>query len=59
MRKNHTGGREGLPKEVTYKAKFKRWNRDFSDFPVAKTALPLQGARVQFLVRELDPTCYN
>ena len=59
MRKNHTGGREGLPKEVTYKAKFKRWNRDFPDFPVAKTALPLQGARVQFLVRELDPTCCN
>ena len=45
MRKRITlGGREGLPKEVTYKAKFKTWNRDFPDFPVAKTTLPLQGA---------------
>ena len=25
--------------------------------PVAKTLLPVQGARVQSLVRKLDPTC--
>lgn len=27
MRENNTGGREGLPEEVIYKAKFKRCNK--------------------------------
>ena len=27
--------------------------------PVAKALLPKQGPRVQSLVRELDPRCYN
>ena len=30
---------------------------DFLGGPVAKTAFPMQGAWVQSLVRELDPTC--
>ena len=29
----------------------------FPGGPVAKTALSMQGAQVQFLVRELNPTC--
>ena len=33
--------------------------REFLCGPVAKTLLPKQGARVQSLVRELDPTCHN
>ena len=32
-------------------------NGDFPGGPVAKT--PRQGAQVQSLVRELDPTCYK
>ena len=33
---------------------------DFPGGPVVKTPLlPVQGARVQFLVRELDPTCHS
>ena len=33
---------------------------DFPGGPVAKTPMfPMQGAQVQFLVRELDPTCHN
>ena len=31
--------------------------RDFPGGPVGKTALPMQGAQVQSLVGELDPTC--
>ena len=34
-------------------------NRDFPGGPVAKTALPVQGAQVLFLVRALDSTCHN
>ena len=38
----------------------KRYCRDFPGGPVAKTSLlPVQGARVRSLVRELDPTCHN
>ena len=33
--------------------------RDFPGGPVAKTLLPIQGAWVPSLVRELDPTCPN
>ena len=33
--------------------------RDFPGDPVAKTVLPVDGAWVRFLVRELDPTCCN
>ena len=33
------------------------WLRDCPGGPVAKTALSMQGAQVQFLVRELNPTC--
>jgi len=33
--------------------------RGFPGGPVAKTVLPRQGAWVQSLVRELDPTCHN
>ena len=33
--------------------------RDFPGGPVVKTTLPMQGARVRSLVRELDPTCHN
>ena len=32
---------------------------DFSGGPVAGSTLPMQGARVQSLVKELDPTCHN
>ena len=32
---------------------------DFPGGPGAKTALSVQGARVQSLIRELDPTCCN
>ena len=32
---------------------------DFPGGPVAKTVLPVQGAWVKSLVRELDPTCRN
>ena len=32
---------------------------DFLGGSVAKTAFPMQRARVQSLVRELDPTCSN
>ena len=32
----------------------KRYTRDFPGDPVAKTALPMQGAQVQFLVREFS-----
>ena len=33
--------------------------RDIPGGPVAKTVLPIEGAQVQSLVRELDPTCCN
>ena len=32
-------------------------NWDFPGGPVVKTVPPVQGARVQLLVRELDPRC--
>ena len=32
---------------------------DFPGGPGAKTALSMQGARVQSLIRKLDPTCCN
>ena len=32
---------------------------DFPGGSMAKTALPVQGAQVHSLVRELDPTCHN
>ena len=32
--------------------------RDFPGGPVAKTVLPMHGAWVPSLVRELDPTCH-
>ena len=34
-------------------------DRDFSGGPVAKTQLPMQGAGVRSLLRELDPTRCN
>ena len=37
----------------------KNKTRDILGGPVAKTALPMQGTRVQSLVLELDPTCHN
>ena len=37
----------------------KSYVRDFPGGPVAKTVLPMLGAQVQSLVRELDPMCYN
>ena len=33
--------------------------RDFPDGPVADSVLPMLGASVRSLVRELDPTCCN
>ena len=33
--------------------------RDFPCGPLVKTVLPMQGARVLALVRELDPACHN
>ena len=39
------------------KKKFK--SSDFPGGPVAKTALPVQGAQVLSLVRALDSTCHN
>ena len=33
--------------------------QDFLGGPVAKIALPMQGAQVWSLVRELDPICCN
>ena len=38
-------------------AYFKNLGWDFLSGPVAKTGLPMQGARVRSLVGELDPTC--
>ena len=32
---------------------------DFPGGPVAKTVLPVRGACVQSLVKELDPACHN
>ena len=32
---------------------------DFPGGPVAKTELPMQGTRVQSLIRKLNPTCCN
>ena len=37
--------------------KWPRW--DFLGGPVVKTVLPVQGAQVRSLVRELDPACCN
>lgn len=47
----HSGRREKATEKVSC----------FGDFlsPVAKTPLSMQGARVQSLVRELDPTCHS
>lgn len=36
-----------------------RAGKDFPGGPVAKTALPMLGARIRPLVRQLDPTCCN
>ena len=33
--------------------------RDFSGSPGADSVFPMQGAQVQSLPRELDPTCHN
>ena len=33
--------------------------KDFPGGPVADSTIPMQGAQVQFLVRELDPACCN
>ena len=38
---------------------FKENSGDFPGGLVAKTALPMQGTQVQYLVKELDPTCLN
>ena len=35
---------------------YKNQIKDFSGDPVAETVLPTQGAQVQSMVRELDPT---
>ena len=35
---------------------YKKQIKDFSGGPVAETVLPKQGAQVQSVVRELDPT---
>ena len=37
----------------------KEISRDFPGGPVTKTVLPMQGAWVPPLVREVDPTCCN
>ena len=36
-----------------------RMGKDFPGGSVAKTALPMLGARIRPLVRQLDPTCCN
>lgn len=41
---------------VKKKKKKPIWVKDLHSGPVAKTELPMQGARVQYLVRELDHT---
>ena len=33
--------------------------RDFPGCPAADCVLPMQGAQVQSLPRELDPSCHN
>ena len=49
---------EKVPKYVKRLVEKKKvW--DFSGDPVAESALPMQGALVQPLIRELDPTCHN
>ena len=48
-----------LLKEVVSGQKHKQRTGDFPGGPLAKTALPVQGAQVQALVRELDPTRCN
>ena len=35
------------------------WFKDLPGGPVAKTLLPMQGAWIQSLARELDPLCHN
>ena len=45
----------GLDKDFSYK----KDHRDLPGGPVAKTALPRQGAKVQSLIRDLDPTCFG
>ena len=40
-------------------SKFILGYQDFPGGPVAKTLLPMQGAQVPSLVRELGPTCLN
>ena len=48
------------PKERQISNKDKRLLWDFPGGPVAKTPpLPMQGAWVRSLLRELDPTCCN
>ena len=37
----------------------KKLSWDFRGSPVVKTTLPMQGAWVRSLVRELDPTCHS
>ena len=41
------------------KIKLKRRDRNFPGGPVAEIPLPMQGAQVPSLVRDLDPTCCN
>ena len=47
---------QGSPRTFSFKTG-KLW--DFPGGPVADSMLPTQGAWVQSLVRELDPTCHN
>ena len=42
-----------------YRVLFKTHTREFPGGPVADSTLPMQGAWVQSLVMELDPTCLN
>ena len=51
-----------LPKQHCQNDELQKMGNKAADFlggPVVKTVLPVQGAQVRSLVRELDPACCN
>ena len=59
--KRREQGSEGKRKDKETSIKFQNSPglQDFPGGPVTDSTLPMQGAGVPFLVRELDPTCRN
>ena len=55
---DHSRDRKGVRQTKTLSSPRSRQLRDFPGVPVAKK-LPMQGAQVPSLIRELDPTCHN